>query len=159
MNADLAETLAELGPEYRAVVSRMTEAFAEQPPAPPRLAWRRPALLAASLLVCLGGAWLLLREAAPAPALQAAQSAYVLAYSPNAETVRTIVRTQQADGSWANDFITRQNAAALRLATDEASRIAYRRAVRYLRAKGLTPLSDTELRARGDYAARQLAQG
>ena len=75
-----------------------------------------------------------------------------------AATVAAIVRTQHADGSWDNDFLTRQNAAALRAASGDAPRIAYRRAVRYLRAKGLTPLSDAELRARGDRAARRFAR-
>ena len=91
------------------------------------------------------------------PAVDAPRSAYVLAYSPDAATVAVIVRTQHADGSWDNDFLTRQNAAALRSASGDAPRIAYRRAVRYLRAKGLAPLSDAELRARGDRAARRLA--
>ena len=30
----------------------------------------------------------------------------------------------------------------------------YRRAVRYLRTKGLSPLTDAELKARGEYAAK-----
>ena len=143
MNADLERTLEELGPGCRAVVDRMVGAFdGAAAPAdrvvPRRIAfWRRPALL--------------VRPAAPAePAVDAARSAYVLAYSPDAATVAAIVRTQHADGSWDNDFLTRQNAAALRAASGDAPRIAYRRAVRYLRAKGLAPLSDAELRARGD---------
>ena len=43
-----------------------------------------------------------------------------------------------------------QNAAALRKANDEASQIAYKRAVRYLRTKGLGPISDAELQERSD---------
>ena len=166
MNADLERTLEELGPGCRAVVDRMVGAFdGAAAPAdrvvPRRIAfWRRPALLAAACGACLlGAAALFVRPAAPAePAVDAARSAYVLAYSPDAAMVAVIVRTQHADGSWDNDFLTRQNAAALRAASGDAPRIAYRRAVRYLRAKGLAPLSDAELRARGDRAARRFAR-
>lgn len=165
MNADLEKTLAELGPGYRAVVDRMVGAFdgADAPAArvmPRRAAfWRHPALLAAACGACLlGAAALFVRPDAPTEPVNAARSAYVLAYSPDAATVAAIVRTQRADGSWDNDFLTRQNAAALRSASGDATRIAYRRAVRYLRAKGLAPLSDAELRARGDRAAHCLAR-
>lgn len=164
MNADLAETLAELGPGYRAIVDRMKGAFDDADGSAVRVGtwsaafWRRAALVAASLLVCLGAAGLLMRGAAPAAADASARSAYTLAYFRDAATVDLLVRTQHADGSWDNDFLTRQNAAALRTASGDASRIAYRRAVRYLRAKGLAPLSDEELRARGDFAARRLAR-
>ena len=168
MNADLERTLEELGPGCRAVVDRMVGAFdgaaapADRVVPRRRAFWRRPALLAAACGACLlGAAALFLRGggAAPAePAVDAPRSAYVLAYSPDAATVAVIVRTQHADGSWDNDFLTRQNAAALRAASGDAPRIAYRRAVRYLRAKGLAPLSDAELRARGDRAARRFAR-
>lgn len=162
MNADLDETLAELGPEYRAVVSRMTSAFDDAPQVRrgTRLPFlgRRAALLAAMLLVCLAGAWLFPRAAAPAAAT-VPRSPYVLAYSPDAANLAALVRTQHADGSWDNDFLTRQNAAALRAASADEARIAYRRAVRYLRAKGLSPLSEAELRARGALAARLPVRG
>ena len=49
-----------------------------------------------------------------------------------------------------------QNAAALRKAGDAASQIAYKRAVRYLRTKGLDPISDLELEQR---SARVLPAG
>ena len=164
MNADLAETLAELGPGYRAIVDRMKGAFGDADGSAVRVGtwsaafWRRAALVAASLLLCLGGAWLLAPRRAPAAPDASARSAYVLAYSRDAATLDRLVRTQLADGSWGNDFLTRQNAAALRAASGEAPRIAYRRAVRYLRTRGLAPLSDDELRARGDFAARRLAR-
>ncbi|MBQ6137808.1 MAG: hypothetical protein IJI73_10615, partial [Kiritimatiellae bacterium] len=69
-----------------------------------------------------------------------------------------ILASQRADGSWTNDFITRQNAAALRRGESAAAKVAYRRAVRYLRSRGLSPLSDEELRDRGESAARVLAK-
>ena len=50
-----------------------------------------------------------------------------------------------------------QNAAALRASEDARMKIAYRRAVRYLRSKGLNPLTDEELKLRGEYAAKALA--
>lgn len=162
MNADLERTLAEMGPEYRAVVDRMTGAFAsEEAPRARVLAplapwWRKSAWLAASLLVCAGLAALLMPRSVPAASEM--RSAYTLAYSTDAVTLDVMLRTQKADGSWDNDFITQQNAAALRGTSDPETRVAYRRAVRYLRTKGLAPLSDSELRARGIFAARQLAQ-
>ena len=76
--------------------------------------------------------------AAPSPA-----TPYTLALTPTPAAIDEIVRTQAADGSWANDFLTRQNAAALREV--DATSVAYRKAVRYLRTKGLAPLTDDEL--------------
>ena len=148
MSEDLEETLAELGPEYRALVGRMRSAFPEERFAAPsrRLSpFRRlapAAVLAASLAVAIAlysvfsggvirsrGVW---RD-------------YLLAYG-GAGAVDEIVRTQGADGSWKNDFITRQNAAALKGVA--GAETAYLRALRYLRAKGLRPLSDEELAGR-----------
>ena len=82
---------------------------------------------------------------------------YTIAYAPTDEALEAIVASQRADGSWSNDFITRQNAAALRASCDERMRIAYCRAVRYLRSRGLSPLTDDELKVRGKYAAKVLA--
>ncbi len=75
----------------------------------------------------------------------ASASPYVLAYGGEG-SVDELVRTQRADGSWENDFLTRQNAAALR--GSERASVAYRKAVRYLRSRGLAPLPDDEFRAR-----------
>lgn len=167
MNADLEETLDELGPDYRALVTHMTAAFDASDAVDEHaqemrvhlLAWRPFALVAASLLVLLGGIGVLISRAVREPAATVPRSAYVLAYSRDAATVEAIVRSQRADGSWDNDFITQQNAAALRASTGAASRVAYRRAVRYLRSKGLSPLSEAELHARGAFAARRTVQG
>lgn len=174
MSADLEETVKELGPEYRGVVDRLRAAATAAPEAPvvhPPLRrigwWAAGALVAASLaLVCL----LMRPQLADAPAARdvpppraaapaaapARKSPYVLALSPSRDDIAEIIRTQSPDGSWQNDYLTRQNAAALRSLAP--SSIAYRKAVRYLRTKGLAPLTDDELRSRGRGIGRQPAQ-
>ena len=183
MNGDLEKTLDELGHEYRAVVARLRAsrelvpsarvgAFAASPlvPVPGKAglvpgAWRPAAtffrrfgyVAAASLLVALGLS-VFLQDATHSPrAPYAGAKVYTVAYAPDEEALETIVASQRADGSWSNDFLTQQNAAALRASPDARMRVAYRRAVRYLRSKGLAPLTDAELKARGDRAAKMLA--
>ena len=171
MNGDLESTLNELGPEYRDVVARLRSAREVEPAriglndlAPGRACsssrafWCRAGyLVAASLLVALGLS-IFMQDAANAPREPyAGAKVYTVAYAPTEEALEIIVASQRADGSWSNDFITRQNAAALRCSEDERMKIAYRRAVRYLRSKGLSPLTDDELKVRGEYAAKVLA--
>ncbi len=158
MNADLAKTLDDLGPEYAEFVRALRRSREVEPSgavtiAPPRV-WRRwtwrhlaaaasLAALLASLPVIIDGA----RGPRPAPGGEASASAYTLALAGDGHVpVDELVRTQNADGSWANDYLTRQNAAALR-GVGEAN-TAYRRALRYLRAKGLAPLTEDELTER-----------
>ena len=164
MNGDLESTLNELGPEYRDVVSRLKTAREVEPSGTrdfslPRAEWWRHVgyLVAASLLVALGLS-IFMQDAANAPREPyAGAKVYTVAYAPTEEALEIIVASQRADGSWSNDFITRQNAAALRASDDARMKIAYRRAVRYLRSKGLSPLTDDELKVRGEYAAKVLA--
>ena len=164
MNGDLEKTLNELGPEYRAVVARLRSAREVEPSGTrafslPRTEWWRHVgyLVAASLLVALGLS-IFMQDAANAPREPyAGAKVYTVAYAPTEEALEIIVASQRADGSWSNDFITRQNAAALRASEDARMKIAYRRAVRYLRSKGLAPLTDEELKLRGEYAARAIA--
>ena len=164
MNGDLESTLKELGPEYRDVVARLRSAREVEPSGTrafslPRTEWWRRAgyLAAASLAVALGLS-IFMQDAANAPREPyAGAKVYTVAYAPTEEALEVIVASQRADGSWSNDFITRQNAAALRASDDARMKIAYRRAVRYLRSKGLSPLTDDELRVRGEYAAKVLA--
>ena len=164
MNGDLESTLNELGPEYRDVVARLRSAREVEPSGTrafslPRTEWWRRAgyLAAASLAVALGLS-IFMQDAANAPREPyAGAKVYTVAYAPTEEALEVIVASQRADGSWSNDFITRQNAAALRASDDARMKIAYRRAVRYLRSKGLSPLTDDELRVRGEYAAKVLA--
>ena len=164
MNGDLENTLNELGPEYRDVVARLRSAREVEPSGTrafslPRTEWWRRAgyLAAASLAVALGLS-IFMQDAANAPREPyAGAKVYTVAYAPTEEALEIIVASQRADGSWSNDFITRQNAAALRASDDARMKIAYRRAVRYLRSKGLSPLTDDELKVRGEYAAKVLA--
>ena len=164
MNGDLENTLNELGPEYRDIVARLRSAREVEPSGSrvssfPRTEWRRHVgyLVAASLAVALGLS-IFMQDAAKAPREPyAGAKVYTVAYAPTEEALEVIVASQRADGSWTNDFITRQNAAALRASEDARMKIAYRRAVRYLRSKGLAPLTDEELKLRGEYAARAIA--
>ena len=170
MTKDLEDTLNELGPEYRSVVDRLLS----MPSAPgtvlsapstmhQALSARHYALgtrhylLAASLLLVVGLAiWnftsttlhssLFPLHSSPS----SAPAVYTVAYATDEYALRAILDSQRSDGSWSNDYLTMQNAAALRKANDEASQIAYKRAVRYLRTKGLGPISDAELQERSD---------
>ena len=161
MTKDLEDTLNELGPEYRSVVDRllsMPSAPSTVPSAPSTRHYAlgtRHYLLAASLLLVVGLAiWnftsttlhssLLPLHSSPS----SAPAVYTVAYASDEFALRAILDSQRSDGSWSNDYLTMQNAAALRRAHDEASQIAYKRAVRYLRTKGLGPLSDDEFQRR-----------
>ena len=177
MNADLEKTLSELGPGYRVVVDRLRAAAEVEPArfglkdlAPGRVAGRRFPGLAPERTARSPFSYLVAASLAAALALAALYVAprgggaadvpltvYTVAYAPTEEALELIVASQRADGSWSNDFLTRQNAAALRSSREGRMRIAYRRAVRYLRTKGLEPLTDDELRKRGEFAAKTLA--
>ena len=138
MNGDLEATLDELGPEYRAVVARLRGARELQEIGRPVFRLRsevlRPVLAAASLLVFAGLGVVFLgrkdfrRETSDA-----------VGYGPREYrlTVAEMVASQNADGSWANDFLTRHNAEVLRQSADPAARIAYKKALRNLRSRGV----------------------
>ena len=51
--------------------------------------------------------------------------------------ISEMIVTQNPDGSWKNDFLTRRNAAALKVCGDPAAQIAYKKAVRNLRLRGI----------------------
>ena len=161
MNRDLDEQLDEMGPDYRAVVGRLVGACRPVDEGSLRkpsigkfgcLASRSAVcLVAASLLALLGVAVCFLNGKPAAEKVYTvrvsdARLAYTLAYATSEESVKALIGSQNADGSWSNDFQTRQNAAALRGRPEAA--VAYKKAVRYLRSKGLEPLSDVELRQR-----------
>jgi len=146
MTKDLEETLRELGPEYRTVVDRLVSAYeplpAGKPSAPPVgrvghiVGWSAAYLVAASLLVLVGVA-VLFRAApvAPCAVRTVPTNEYSLAQSRSDAAVAELIRTQNPDGSWKTDYLTRQNAAALKLCPDAAAQIAYRKAMRNLRVR------------------------
>lgn len=134
MSRDLDEQLDEMGEEYRAVVDRLKAAY--EPAADGGT--RRPVhiravgyLLAASLLliVSLG---IFLHHPRPSQT----SHEYSLAYSRTAEAIEEMIATQKPDGSWKNDFLTRQNAAALKACPAPAAQVAYKKAMRNLRVRG-----------------------
>ena len=156
MTQDLEETLQELGDGYRPVVDRLLAAY-RLPDAGPEAsaeAERRPmkrkasavawgvAMLAAASLVAFLGFGLVFRSEPPASRVYTVRASdaaheYMLAIVRDDNAVQEMIRTQRADGGWGSDFLTRQNAAALRLCKGEDARIAYRRAMRNLRIRGV----------------------
>ena len=148
MTKDLEETLRELGDEYRPVVERLRRAYAPAGRvkragvhhAAPTARWW-VALLAASVAVALLGVGVFFRGGEPAKVytVRATDAAheYMLAIVRDDAAVQEMIRTQRPDGGWGSDFLTRQNAAALRLCRSEDAQIAYRRAMRNLRIRGL----------------------
>ena len=143
MNRDLDEQLNEMGPEYRAVVARLKgAATAEDFRRETRDGRRGLAskvlclksyLTAASLLVLVGLSVLFLRTSDSRRETRAAGAApheYVM-------TVDEMIATQNPDGSWKNDFLTRRNAAALKVCGSPAAQVAYKKAVRNLRSRGV----------------------
>ena len=155
MNADLEATLDELGSGYRDLVMKMRAAYE---PLPMKAAlkaasrrgrvagWTVGYLIAASLVVLLGVGLVFRHDRALVQArLARYPKIYTVAYAADEAALQSIVASQRSDGSWENDYLTRQNAAALRRAADLDSRIAYKKAVRYLKSRGLSPLSETAL--------------
>ena len=125
MNEDLEKTLDEMGAEYRAVVARLRNAL--EAGETRRRRQILPYLAAASLLAALCLSALLQPPSAAVRPRYGAREYHM--------SVGEMVATQNPDGSWQNDFLTRRNAAALRNCPD--ARVAYKKAVRYLAAKGL----------------------
>ena len=135
MNADLDETLNEMGPEYRALVARLRAAQGAGEDVSKALGLRSY-LTAASILVLLGlgvvftGREDFRRETEDGGRVPREYRA----------SVSEMIATQNPDGSWTSDFLTRRNAARLQSCGDPSARIAYKKAVRYLNSKGLLPL-------------------
>lgn len=159
MNADIEKTLKELGPEYESVYTRLVSARELETsccsvvriPARRRVhPWVALPIAASVLFAAAMSFWFLpdasaVRKTRRTPVISAGP--YSLAFSVSDENaLDEIIRTQNADGSWSNDLLTRQNAAALGLV--DATSIAYRKALRYLRSRGLAPLSLAEYSAK-----------
>ena len=139
MNRDLEETLNELGPDYRAVVARLRAgreaASGSRSSGDSRSSSRAAYLVAASLLVLIGLTVVHLSQSQSQPTNHKPQT-------PSCPreyraTVAEMIATQNPDGSWQNDFLTRRNAAALKVCGDPAAQIAYKKAMRNLRARGV----------------------
>lgn len=154
MTKDLEETLAMLDPGCRDVVARLVAGRHPETSTDDGLesrfgnhARRKNAALLAAASIALVLGWFSLRTVLDngTQCLDSPPRRYTLAYAKS--HLGEIISQQNADGGWGSDFLTRQNAAALALAGDSAGRLAYKKAMRHLRLKGLRPLS------KGEYAA------
>ena len=147
MNRDLEEQLDEMGSEYRTVVTRLRAAReAGEDLGPETLGAGRGRLgfmskvfrlksylTAASLLVLVGLGVHFTRTLDIRPKTRNVECAP----REYRATIPEMIATQNPDGSWQNDFLTRRNADALKLCADPAAQIAYRKAVRNLRVRGV----------------------
>lgn len=176
MSADLDKTLGELGSEYAGVVERLKSSCEIEPRsrnfAKPgrKIFWRYAVASAAAVVVAVmffgfggdgadpEGVELSTEPSARTASLSDAKihSDYSLAFNVNDKDVlNQLVSTQLPDGSWGNDFLTRQNAAALKKINQTS--VSFRKALRYLRSKGLRPLDDQEfIKRRQEYCERCL---
>ena len=143
MNRDLEEQLKEMGPEYRAVVDRLCAAREAGDGETRRTSETRATrgwLLAASLLAVIGLSVVFTASNVKCQTSNVKrQTSNLQRPAPRDYTmsVEEMIRTQNADGSWKNDFLTRQNAAALKLCDSAEARVAYKKAVRNLRVRGV----------------------
>ena len=132
MSRDLEKQLDEMGPEYRAVVMRLRaarEAQGNREQGTGNRGW----LVAASLLVILG--FSIFFSTFQPLNFSTSQPAYG---APEYQMgVAEMIATQNPDGSWKNDFLTRRNAAALKVCGDPAAQVAYKKAMRNLRSRGV----------------------
>lgn len=148
MSRDLEETLDELGPGYREVVARLKslDAFGRAAPRPWRLSRTAVSFLAAASVSIMLAFFALFRSE---DSRWAAPAEYTLAFG-GPGSVEELVKTQNPDGSWSSDFLTRQNAAALGRAAFQRGRteIAYRKAMRYMKMNGIAALSSEEFDSR-----------
>ena len=134
MNRDLEAQLSEMGDAYRAVVDRLKAGREAERTVEAREARKsaRGWLVAASLaLIVALGSTCLWQSSRP--------SRHVPHSAPHefSMSVEEMIATQNADGGWKSDFLTRQNAAALKLCDSREARIAYKKAMRNLRVRGL----------------------
>lgn len=156
MTEDFKGTLDELGPEYIQVVDKLKN-LGEIEPKNGRLFVKRSVffkrigvLLAASVTLVIAMTFYFVKSNWDKKGIAeidiSASKPYFLAFNLTDErSIEEIKRTQKPDGSWNNDLLTRQNATAL-MKVDKSS-LAYRKAMRYLRSKGLSPLSDSEFQS------------
>ena len=134
MSRDLDEQLNEMGPEYRAVVARLRAAREAAQGIRDQGSGIRGWLIAASLLVILGLSAIFIQS--NIRTFEHSNN-FPLGPSEYRASLPEMIATQNPDGSWKNDFLTRRNAAALKVCSDPAAQIAYRKAVRNLRLRGI----------------------
>ena len=133
MSRDLEEQLNEMGPEYRAVALRLRAAREAAQGIRDQGSGIRGWLVAASLLVILGlGVFFSTSRPLNPSTSQPAYGAHEYQMD-----VAEMIATQNPDGSWKNDFLTRRNAAALKVCGDPVAQVAYKKAARNLRLRGI----------------------
>ena len=143
MNRDLEETLNELGPEYRTVVARLRAGGevesagiigGHRGPTAVWLTFNPWRIVAASLVLVAGLAVFFIQSNN-----RTIEQSINFSSAPREfrASVAEMIATQNPDGSWKNDFLTRRNAAALKSCGNPAAQIAYKKAVRNLRARGV----------------------
>ena len=155
MSRDLERQLEEMGPAYRTVVARLRAAREVEPGGQrTKDSRQRPLsavfcplsyLVAASLLVLLGLGVVLfqtIKQSNNSPSLYTvrvtdAQTEYTRAELRGDELVKELIRTQNPDGSWKDDALTRRNAEVLRTCRSDEAQAAYRKAIDNLRSRGL----------------------
>ena len=154
MSRDLERQLEEMGPAYRTVVARLRAAREVEPGGQrTKDSRQRPLsavfcplsyLVAASLLVLLGLGVVLfqtIKQSNNSPSLYTvrvtdAQTEYTRAELRGDELVKELIRTQNPDGSWKDDALTRRNAEVLRTCKSDEAQAAYRKAIDNLRSRG-----------------------
>ena len=144
MNADLEETLQELGPGCRAVVERLRAGLAVDVGQRTTCDVQRPlsfvlrplSYLTAALIALVIGLTVVFNSRTPAVERQRPG---VALHPPRDYTlsVDEMIATQNPDGSWQSDFLTRHHAKALAGCPRADARIAYKKAMRNLRVRGV----------------------
>ena len=133
MSRDLEKQLDEMGPEYRAVVVRLRAAREATQGIGDQGSGIRGWLVAASLILLIGlGIFFSTSQPLNLSTSQPAYGAHEYQMD-----VAEMIATQNPDGSWKNDFLTRRNAAALKGCGDPAAQVAYKKAMRNLRSRGV----------------------
>ena len=152
MSRDLERQLEEMGPAYRTVVARLRAAREVEVGQRTEDKGQRPLsavlcplsyLVAASLLVLLGLGVVLfqtIEQSNNSPCYTVrvtdAQTEYTHAELRGDELVKELIRTQNPDGSWKDDALTRRNAEVLRTCRSDEAQAAYRKAIDNLRSRG-----------------------
>ena len=134
MSRDLEEQLDEMGPEYRAVVARLRAAREVQGTRDEGRGMK--GWLVAASLILFVGLGIFFQTSQTHQTYQTSQTFSCGAHEYQMD-VAEMIATQNPDGGWKNDFLTRRNAAALKLCSDPAAQIAYKKAARNLRLRGI----------------------